>query len=170
MSIRIKGYWAMGVILTIGLALLAGACDTGGGDTLVDSAETTPTPEASPTGLRTTRSEPTISPTPERTLPSPDPTVAATPTEQIIQQIEDSAVPEADIVQVDPFAITVETGVNIRSAPTTDSSIIGGIFPGEERTVIGETRGETVDADLGDLWFALQDGGFVYAPIVAAIE
>ena len=170
MYIRTKGYWAMGVVLTIGLALLAGACDTGGGDVLVDSAETTPTPEASPTELRTTRSEPTISPTPERTVRPPNPTVAATATEQIIQQIEDSAAIEADIVEVEPFVVTVETGVNIRSAPTTDSSIIGGIFPGEEQTVIGETRGETVDAELGDLWFALQDGGFVYAPIVTAVE
>lgn len=170
MSMGIKGYWATGVVLTIGLALLAVACDTGGGDVLVESDETTPTPEASPTGLRTTRAEPTISPTPERTIPSPDPTVAATPTEQVIQEIEEPAALEADIVDVDPFVVTVETGVNIRSAPTTDSSIIDAIFPGEERTVIGETRGEAVEADLGDLWFALQDGGFVYAPIVTAVE
>ena len=169
MSMRIKGYWAMGVVLAIGLALLAGACDTGGGDVLV-SDETTPTAEASPAGLRTTRAEPTISPTPARTIPAPDPTVAATPTEQVIQQIEDSGTLETEIIEVEPFVVTVETGVNIRSAPTTDSSILGGIFPGEERTVIGVTSGETVEADLGDRWFALQDGGFVYAAIVTAVE
>ena len=71
---------------------------------------------------------------------------------------------------MEPFVVTVETGVNIRSAPTTDSSILGGIFPGEERTVIGVTSGETVEADLGDRWFVLQDGGFVYAAIVTAVE
>jgi len=75
-----------------------------------------------------------------------------------------------EVTSVAPFQITVKEAVNIRAAPNTEADILGGIFPGDTKTVIGEVHGQEAEPGQGDLWYALEDGGFVYAPFVEKVE
>ena len=68
------------------------------------------------------------------------------------------------VTTVAPYEITVYEATNVRNRPSTNSEIIGPIFPGEHKTVVGKTRGEWVESE-SDMWLTLENGGFVYAPL-----
>jgi hypothetical protein len=122
----------------------------------------------SPTGtVPTTDGTPTATPTPgSPTADTPTPADGTTPT------------PAIDIVEVQPFDVTADEAVNVRDRPSTDAAtVIGGIFPGETATVIGEARGPEAIEGAGDLWYWVEfvrDGtpvrGFVYEPVVERME
>jgi hypothetical protein len=104
-----------------------------------------PSPFPSPTVVVVT----VVPTTPAATTPTPTP-VAVTP--------------------VTPFEITVSEAVNIRAAPTTEATVLGAIFPGERRRVVGEARGQEVEAGRGNVWYAIEGGGFVYSPLVQRVR
>jgi hypothetical protein len=98
----------------------------------------------------------TVVPTPLPT-PTPRPSPSPTPT-------------PAAVTPVTPFEITVSEAVNIRAAPTTQAAILGAIFPGERRRVVGEARGQEVEPGRGNVWYAIEGGGFVYSPLVQRVR
>jgi hypothetical protein len=153
----------VGVMAALVLALVGVSCGDGG-DFLLDEEPTetpfftrtpavglTVTPGPTITPGATTRPEATV--TPEAAMP-------------------EATTPSVEVTPVAGFEITVKEAVNIRAAPTTGADLIGGdsvIYPGHRRTVIGQARGEEVEEGSGDLWYALEDGGFVYAPFVEEV-
>ncbi len=138
-----------------GLLLLASmACGDGGPPLLSETR--TPTPPG--------RASPIATPFPS---PSPAPTGAATPTPTPTPSPAPAG--NVPVTPVSPFEITVRDAVNVRAAPNTSAPLLGGIYPGERRRVIGEARGQEVEAGRGDLWYALEGGGFVYAPLVEKV-
>jgi hypothetical protein len=77
------------------------------------------------------------------------------------------------VTPVAPFEITVSlenSGLRIRETPSTNSDVIGAIYSGDKKRVTGEARGEEAEPGKGDLWYALEGGGFVYAPLTKKVE
>lgn len=148
------GRWMRMVAMSVSLLALAGsACSGGDGGFLGE--EETPTFTPAITGTP----GPTITGTPTGTATA---TVSPTPTA--------TATASVNITPVEPFEITVKEAVNIRSTPSVrPDNVVGAIFPGERKKVIGEARGEEAEAGQGDLWYALEGGGFVYAPLVEKV-
>jgi len=136
-------------LMALALALASGACFGGDDDFLGDEGTTTPTATFTRTPGPTATGTPTGTGTPAATV---SPTGTATPS--------------VSITQVEPFQITVTEAVNIRATPSTNADVVGTIFAAETRQVIGEARGEEAQAGEGNLWYALEGGGFVYAPFV----
>ncbi|GBD13398.1 hypothetical protein HRbin24_01426 [bacterium HR24] len=130
------------------LALALGAVACGGGESAPPPVTPSAAPQSSPTVIVVT------------VVPSPTPTPApATPTPS-----------PAPVTPVAPFEITVSEAVNVRAAPTTEASVLGAIYPGERRRVVGEARGQEVEAGRGNVWYAIEGGGFVYAPLVQRVR
>lgn len=152
------GRWMRMVAMSVSLlalALAGLACFDGDGGFLGE--EETPSPTAAITGTP----GPTITATPTATGTATA-TVSPTPTA--------TATPSVNITPVEPFEITVKEAVNIRSTPSVrPDNVVGAIFPGERKKVIGEARGEEALSGQGDLWYALEGGGFVYAPLVEKV-
>ncbi len=127
------------------LALALGAVACGGGES-APPASPSWSPPASPTVIVVTVvPSPSLSPTPATPTP-----VVATP--------------------VTPFEVTVAEAVNIRAAPTTQAAIVGAIYPGERRRVVGEAVGQEVEPGRGNVWYAIEGGGFVYSPLVQRVR
>ena len=144
------------------LTLLGWACGGGGGGGLL-GGRTTPTPTGTPAIFQ------------RSPVVTASPTAAASPTGSPVASptAAQSPVPSANVTPVTPFEITVKEAVVIRSAPSDQAERISAdnvIYPGFKRKVIGETRGKPVDPAKGDLWYALEGGGFVYAPFVEKIQ
>lgn len=137
-------------VLLLALAFASGAC-FGDGDFLGERETPTPTPAFTGT---------------------PGPTVTGTPTGTGTPTVSPTATstPSVNVSPVTPFEITVKEAVNIRAAPSTNAAVLGAIFPGEKKKVIGEARGEEAQAGQGDLWYALEGSGFVYAPFVVKVQ
>ena len=137
----------------LALALAAAACG-GGGD------------GEQPTGrLTDPRSVATATPWAEPPEPIILPPGALTP-------ISDNGDGGGDGVEVTPvtsFQITVADSANRRKSPSTQSDLLGTINAGEKKTVTGEVPGEAVEAD-NDIWYALEDGSFVYSGAVTKVE
>ncbi|HXG42604.1 MAG TPA: SH3 domain-containing protein [Dehalococcoidia bacterium] len=133
------------ILLALGLGLVA--CGGQGPPAESSPVATFPSaPPPTPTVVVATVAPATPTPTPS---PSPTP-VAVTP--------------------VTPFEITVSEAVNIRAAPTTQAAIVGAIYPGERRRVVGEAAGQEVEPGRGNVWYAVEGGGFVYSPLVQRVR
>lgn len=131
------------ILLALGLGL--SACGGQG-----PPAEVSPSPASPPSPTPTVVVATVVPPSPIP-VPSPTPTpVAVTP--------------------VAPFEVTVSEAVNVRAAPTTEAAIVGAIYPGERRRVVGEALGQEVEAGRGNVWYAIEGGGFVYAPLVQRVR
>ena len=74
-----------------------------------------------------------------------------------------------EVTPVTSFQITVADSANRRKSPSTQSDLLGTINAGEKKTVTGEVPGEAVEAD-NDIWYALEDGSFVYSGAVTKVE
>ena len=135
-------------VLLLALAVAGAAC-FGDGNFLGDQETSTPTPTSTGT---------------------PGPTGTGTPTATVSPTATITATPSVSVTPVTPFEITVKEAVNIRAAPSTNAALLRAIFPGEKKKVIGEARGEEVEPGQGDLWYALEGGGFVYAPFVVKVQ
>ena len=132
------------LLLVLSAFALAGAACGNEGDFLLDENE-----DASGTPPFFQRSP----------LPSPEPSVAASP-----------AAPNA--TPVTPFKVTVDESVNVREAPSTQGgqeTVVGAIAPGEEKTVIAKVPGEPVE-EGNDIWYQLEDGSFVYSAAVDEVQ
>jgi len=155
------------VVVTAALVLGCG----GGSERSLSEQKTSPSPsgtapifQRSPvrgTPTQTAGGSPTASPA--GTAPAPTATAAAT------------TAPEVNVTPVsEPFEVTVDEAVNIRSRPsTTAEPPVGAIYQGEKAKVVGEARGQEVERGKGDLWYQIeltQNGstisGFVYSPLV----
>ncbi len=86
--------------------------------------------------------------------------------------------PEVNVTPVSqPYDITVDEAVNIRSRPSSAAEPpVGAIYQGEKAKVVGEVRGQEAEPGKGDLWYQIeltQNGstisGFVYAPLVKKV-
>ena len=155
-------------VFILALALAGAACAGDGNDFLLDREPTrepsfsrTPTATVSPGATLTPRATtpPGTAVTPQATTPPPAATATPTATPA-------ATTPGVTVTPVASFKITVKAAVNIRTAPTTEAAILGGFFPGDTKTVIGEARGQEAEPGSGNLWYALEEGGFVYAPLV----
>lgn len=151
------------LLLSLSLLALAAACGGGGNGEREEGVSLTPTtPQVQP------MPSPSASPSPSTPLPSPTPAGGAQP------------LPEIAVTPVaEPFEITVKEAVNIRDRPSvsTESNILGVIYPGHKATVLGEARGQEVEEGKGDLWYQIElpqtagsIKGFVYAPLVEKAE
>ena len=158
------------MLLLAGMAALLVACG-GGGERSLSDDRTSPSPsgtspifQRSPVAGSPTRGaggSPTASPA--GTQPAPTATTAET------------TAPEVNVTPVsEPFEITVDEAVNIRSRPsTTAEPPVGAIYQGQKAKVVGEARGQEAEPGKGDLWYQVeltQNGstisGFVYSPLV----
>ncbi len=138
-----------GILLALGLGMAA--CGGQGPPADVVMPPVSPSPFASPTVVLVT----VVPTTPAATIPTPTPRPTPTP---------------VPVTPVTPFEITVSEAVNIRAAPTTEAAVLGAIFPGERRRVVGEARGQEVEAGRGNVWYAIEGGGFVYSPLVQRVR
>jgi hypothetical protein len=132
------------LLLVLSAFALAGAACSNEGDFLLDENE------------NATGTPPFFQRSP---LPSPEPSVAASP-----------AAPNA--TPVTPFKVTVDESVNVREAPSTQGgqeTVVGAIAPGEEKTVIAKVPGEPVE-EGNDIWYQLEDGSFVYSAAVDEVQ
>ena len=157
---RSRGGAAVAVFI-LALAFVAGACGGDGGFLLEEELTETPvfggTPVATPTPIVLTPSDMEVTEVPEETA-APE------------AEAPEATAPPVDITPVAAFEISVIEAVNVRVAPSTEAEILEIIFPDETRTVIGEALGEEALPGEGDLWYALEGGGFVYAPVVETVE
>lgn len=158
---------ASGLVALLGLALLAWACEEGEKDLFIVETVTPflRSPEA--VGSPTVTVTPAIAETPPVTA-TPTPAVAETPT-----PTEEGSPVAAQVTPVTPFEVTVSeanTGLRIREMPTTNAAILGAIYWGDKKKVIGEALGQEAEPGKGNLWYALEGGGFVYAPLVEKVE
>lgn len=144
-------------LLPLAIAFALG-CNGDGND-----GEDTPSP--SPTATQSPAATASATPVDTTDAPSdtPGPTPEPTPT----------PVPQVDVTPVDPFGVRSAEAINVRETPSTDSDLIGAIYPGEIATVTGEAHGEAVEAG-NDTWYQVEftrDGeairGFLYAAYVA---
>ncbi len=76
---------------------------------------------------------------------------------------------EVQVTPVSPFQITSEESTNLRTAPSTESTVAGTLTAGQEKTVTGQVVGEAVEGD-NDMWYQLEDGTFVYSGAVKKVE
>lgn len=74
-----------------------------------------------------------------------------------------------EVTPVAPFQITVDENVNRRSSPSTESTVMGTITAGEEKTVTGQVSGQPVE-EGNDIWYQLDDGSFVYSGAVNKVQ
>ncbi len=154
-------------------AALAAAC-FGGGDGSAPEvgfspipSETAPIFQRSPVAPSPTTS-PQASPT-GTTAPAATATAAATPP---------SDVAVTPVAQPFDVSVTAEnSGLRIRSTPSTNGGILDAIYGGEKAKVIGETHGQEVEPGKGDLWYQVEitrNGntvrGFVYAALVLKVQ
>ncbi len=79
------------------------------------------------------------------------PTEAPTPTE--------AATPEAPAAPTTVVTPTVTTDANLRAGPGTEFDVLGGTITGQEISIVGRNADGT--------WFRLDNGGWVFATLVA---
>jgi len=157
--------------LAVAAALIL-SCGGGGPEHALLEERGSPTPTLAPIFQRspvagTPAASPALSPaaTPLATTP-----LAATPTP--------ASQPPVDVTPVaQPFQVTVSEAVNVRDRPSTEGTVVGGIYPGDKATVVGEARGQAVEPGKGDLWYQVEltrNGGtirgFAYASNVERVE
>jgi uncharacterized protein YgiM (DUF1202 family) len=130
----------LAAFLLAAFALAALACEDSG-DFLLDEE-----PEATGTPTFLERS-------PE---PSPEPSPEASP-------------PVEGATPVAAFKVKADGNVNQREGPTTKDAVAGTLSSGEEATVIATIRGELVEG-TNDVWYQLEEGGFVYSGAVDEVE
>ncbi len=163
MSLRLPALLPLAVVVA-----LVAACGGGGVERSLTEESASPSPSgAAPIFQR--------SPVPT----SPGPTGAASPSATPAPAPTTSEVEVAVTPVAQAFQVTAKEAVNIRDRPSTspESTILGGLFPGFKANVLGEARGQEVEAGQGDLWYQIeltQDGatirGFVYAPFVVKAQ
>ncbi len=143
-------------------------------------------------GSERSLSEGNTSPSPSRTSPifqrspaagSPTQSAGASPTASPAGTPAPTATgaatsPEVNVTPVSqPYDVTVDEAVNIRSRPSTAAEPpVGAIYQGEKAKVVGEARGQEVEPGKGDLWYQIEltrNGstitGFVWAPLVKKV-
>ncbi len=142
--------------LALTLGLLLAACGGDGGE------------ERLPGRLTDPRDVPTAAP---KTQP-PEPIIlepeALTPTSDGGEENGGTS-PDVEVTPVTPFQVTSDESTNLRTEPSTQGAVLGTIAEGEEKTVTGQAAGEAVQ-EGNDIWYQLDDGGFVYSGAVKRVE
>ena len=162
----------LGALLPIlALVALVSACGGGGPERSLTEGEGSPSPIGTPPIFQRSpvATTPPVSPggSPTAATPTPTPTAGGTPVVRV------AVTPVAE-----PFQVTVNEAVNVRDRPSAseESTILGGIYPGDKAKVVGEARGQEVEPGKGDLWYQVEltrngttVSGFVYAPFVVKV-
>ncbi|HEU4759330.1 MAG TPA: SH3 domain-containing protein [Dehalococcoidia bacterium] len=163
MALRLSALLALAA-----LAALATACLGGGGSSAPEVAVSPIPSETAAIFQRSPLPSPTAS-------PQASPTGTASPTATATA----AATPATDVAVTpvaEPFDVTVtadNSGLRIRSTPSTNGGVLDAIYGGEKAKVLGEAHGQEVEPGKGDLWYQVEitrNGnavrGFVYAAYV----